>query len=72
MAYSLNRAQIIGNMTRDPELRKTPSGTSVAGFSIATNHAWTDANGQKIQYFMNITMKSGAYLFATTKNNLNF
>ncbi|EKD63696.1 MAG: hypothetical protein ACD_51C00225G0003 [uncultured bacterium] len=47
MAYSLNRAQIIGNMTRDPELRKTPSGTSVAGFSIATNHAWTDANGQK-------------------------
>lgn len=47
MAYSLNRAQIIGNLTRDPELRKIPSGTSVAGFGVATNHSWTDANGQR-------------------------
>ena len=47
MAYSLNRAQIIGNITRDPELKKIPSGTSVASFSIATNHSWKDASGQK-------------------------
>ncbi|MEK7532287.1 MAG: single-stranded DNA-binding protein [Patescibacteria group bacterium] len=44
---SLNRAQIIGNMTRDPELRTTPAGTSVCSFGIATNRAFTDAQGQK-------------------------
>ncbi len=38
---------IIGNMTRDPEVRTTPTGRSVASFSIATNRIWTDANGQK-------------------------
>ncbi|MFA6529058.1 MAG: single-stranded DNA-binding protein [Candidatus Gracilibacteria bacterium] len=47
MAYSLNRAQIIGNITRDPELKKIPSGTSVASFGVATNHSWKDASGQK-------------------------
>ncbi len=44
---SLNRAQIIGNMTRDPELRTTPAGTSVCSFGIATNRSFTDAQGQK-------------------------
>lgn len=44
---SLNRAQIIGNMTRDPELRTTPNGTSVCSFGVATNRAFTDAQGQK-------------------------
>ena len=38
---------LIGNLTRDPELRKTPSGQSVANFSIATNRVYTDAAGQK-------------------------
>jgi single-strand DNA-binding protein len=38
---------IIGNLTRDPELRNTPSGQSVASFSIATNMVWTDASGQQ-------------------------
>jgi len=47
MAYSLNRAQVIGNLTRDPELRTIPSGTAVCGFSVATNSAWTDSSGQK-------------------------
>jgi single-strand DNA-binding protein len=47
MSMSLNRAQIIGNLTRDPETRQTPSGRSVANFGIATNHRWTDASGQK-------------------------
>lgn len=43
----LNRVMLIGNMTRDPEVRATPTGRSVASFSIATNRVWTDANGQK-------------------------
>jgi single-strand DNA-binding protein len=43
----LNRVMIIGNMTRDPEVRNTPTGRAVASFSVATNRVWTDANGQK-------------------------
>ena len=44
---SLNRATIIGNLTRNPELRTIPSGASVASFGVATNRSWTDKNGQK-------------------------
>jgi len=44
---NLNKAMIIGNLTRDPELRNTPSGVSVATFSVATNQIWTDPSGQK-------------------------
>ncbi len=47
MAMSLNRAQIIGNLTRDPELRQIPGGQTVATFSVATNFSWTDSSGQK-------------------------
>ena len=47
MSMSLNRAQIIGNLTKDPEVRQTPSGTLVASFTVATNHTWKDQNGQK-------------------------
>ncbi len=43
----LNRVMIIGNMTRDPELRTTPNGKPVASFGVATNRYWTDQNGQK-------------------------
>ncbi len=45
MAWSLNRAMIIGNATRDPELRVTPAGQSVASFAVATNRRWKDAQG---------------------------
>ncbi len=38
---------IIGNLTRDPEMRTTPNGQNVANFGVATNHSWTDASGQK-------------------------
>jgi len=38
---------IIGNLTRDPELRQTPNGQSVCTFGVATNRSWTDAAGQK-------------------------
>ncbi len=44
---NLNKAMIIGNLTRDPELRNTPSGQSVASFSVATNLVWTDQSGQQ-------------------------
>lgn len=44
--FSLNRATIIGHLTRDPELRTTPNGQNVANFSVATNRRWTDASGQ--------------------------
>jgi len=43
----LNRAQLIGNVTRDPELRTTPTGQSVCSFGIATNAQWTDQQGVK-------------------------
>lgn len=43
----LNKAMIIGNLTRDPEVRTTNSGQNVASFSIATNRTWKDASGQK-------------------------
>lgn len=43
----LNRAQLIGNVTRDPESRTTPTGQSVCNFGIATNSQWTDAAGVK-------------------------
>lgn len=43
--FSLNRATIIGHLTRDPELRTTPNGKSVANFGMATNRRWTDAAG---------------------------
>jgi single-strand DNA-binding protein len=45
--YSLNRAQIIGNLTRDPESRSTASGQAVANFGVATSSVWTDASGQR-------------------------
>lgn len=47
MARSLNRVQLIGNLTRDPELRYTPSGAAVCSFSIATNRNWTTDTGEK-------------------------
>lgn len=43
--FSLNRAQIIGNLTRDPEMRYTPNGQPVASFAVATNRRWKDKDG---------------------------
>lgn len=44
---NLNKAMVIGNLTRDPEIRNTPSGQNVASFSVATNFVWNDKSGQK-------------------------
>lgn len=41
----LNKVFIIGNLTRDPELKALPSGVNVTSFSIATNRVWKDKNG---------------------------
>ncbi|HEY4500467.1 MAG TPA: single-stranded DNA-binding protein [Candidatus Paceibacterota bacterium] len=43
----LNKALIIGNLTRDPELRALPSGVQVASFGVATNRVWKDKDGAK-------------------------
>ncbi len=43
----LNKAMVIGNLTRDPEIRAIPSGIKVATFSVATNRVWKDKNGMK-------------------------
>lgn len=56
---SLNKVLLIGNLTRDPELRSTPSGQSVANFAIATNRVWKDPqSGEKKEAveFHNIVM----------------
>lgn len=47
MARSLNRVQLIGNLTRDPELRYTPNGAAVCSFGLATNRVWTTDDGQR-------------------------
>jgi single-strand DNA-binding protein len=46
MARSLNKVQLIGNLTKDPELRYTPNGTAVVSFSIATNRSWKTDTGE--------------------------
>ncbi|MBI2454471.1 MAG: single-stranded DNA-binding protein [Parcubacteria group bacterium] len=46
---NLNKIFIVGNLTRDPEIRSLPSGQNVANFAVATNRIWNDKNGQKQQ-----------------------
>ncbi|MEK7592828.1 MAG: single-stranded DNA-binding protein [Patescibacteria group bacterium] len=44
---SLNKVQLIGNLTRDPELRYTPTGAAVCTMGLATNRTWTTDSGEK-------------------------
>lgn len=44
---NVNKVFLVGRLTKDPQVRTTSSGQSVAGISIATNRYWTDKNGQK-------------------------
>lgn len=44
---SLNKVLLIGNLTRDPELRYTPTGAAVATFGIATNRSWVTESGER-------------------------
>ncbi len=47
MSGSLNKVLLIGNLGRDPELKATPSGQSVARFSVATTETWKNQSGEK-------------------------
>jgi single-strand DNA-binding protein len=44
---SVNKAILLGNLGRDPEMRYAPSGDAIANFSIATTETWKDKSGQK-------------------------
>ena len=44
---SLNKVLLIGNLTRDPELRYTPNGVAVCTFGMATNRSWTTEAGER-------------------------
>jgi single-strand DNA-binding protein len=46
-ARSLNKVMLIGNLTRDPELRYTPTGAAVCTIGLATNRTWTTDSGEK-------------------------
>ena len=50
----MNKAFLVGNLTRDPELSTIPSGTSVCKFSIAVNRRFADAEGNRSTDFFNI------------------
>ena len=45
----VNKAILVGNLGRDPELRQTPSGQSVCNFTVATSESWTDKNGERVE-----------------------
>ncbi|MCK5450732.1 MAG: single-stranded DNA-binding protein [Candidatus Omnitrophica bacterium] len=47
MAASMNKVFLMGNLTRDPELRYVPSGSAVANFSVAVNRTYKDTAGEK-------------------------
>ena len=44
---NVNKAFVVGNITRDPELKSLPSGVKVVSFSVATNKVWKDRDGNK-------------------------
>ncbi len=44
---NLNRVMLMGNLTRDPELRFTPNNTAVCQVGMAINHRWKDQNGEQ-------------------------
>ena len=55
---NLNKVMLIGNLTRDPELRYTPKGTAVADISLAINRVWNNEQGQKQEEttFVDVTL----------------
>ena len=55
---SLNKVMLIGNLTRDPELRHTPKGTAVAELGLAINRVWNNEQGQRQEEttFVDVTL----------------
>lgn len=58
---SLNKVQLIGNLTANPEVKETPNGQKVATFSVATSRVWKDAAGEKKEQteFHNVVLWRG-------------
>jgi len=52
----MNKVNLIGRLTHDPELRQTQSGTSVCSFGLAVNRNYTNAQGERETDFINITV----------------
>jgi single-strand DNA-binding protein len=52
----MNKVILIGNLTKDPELRTTPNGVSVCSFSLAVQRDYADSSGEKMADFFNITV----------------
>ncbi|MEK9209409.1 MAG: single-stranded DNA-binding protein [Patescibacteria group bacterium] len=74
---NLNKIFLIGNLTRDPELKTLPSGLPVVSFGLATNRAWTDKQGTKQQdtQFHNVVLFGRLAEIAKqylTKGNMTF
>ena len=61
MARSINQVTLMGNLTRDPELRQTPNGQSVVRFSLALNRAYKGSDGEwkEATDFVDITAWAG-------------
>lgn len=61
MARSINQVTLMGNLTRDPELRLTPNGQSVCSFSLALNRSYKDKSGewQEATDYIDITAWAG-------------
>jgi single-strand DNA-binding protein len=70
----LNKAFIIGNLTRDPELKAIPSGIKVCSFSVATNRVWKDKNGAKQEAadYHNVVVPKPVVPFKPFKNCLTY
>lgn len=52
----INRVVLVGRLTKDPDLRYTPSGTAVARFTLAVNRKFTNSAGDKEADFINVTV----------------
>lgn len=68
---SVNKVTLIGNLTRDPELKYTPQGTAVCTFGLATNRAWTTKTGdtkEDVQFHRIVAWQKLAELAANLLN----
>ena len=73
MAFSINMAIITGNVTRDPELRYTPSGSAVCSFGVATNHSIKKGDQwENVPTFHNVVVwgKQAEYISNTVKKGV--
>lgn len=52
----LNRAVLVGRLTKDPELRSTPNGVNVGTFTLALNRTFTNAQGEREADFINVVV----------------